>query len=180
MTNPDTQSSCAGSIITGLPVAIFIFVISMFLFQIQDSIPYFKIVFWIIIIILAVASTATLNVITQYSNCQKTDIGRAFMGALPTLGTVLLALVIASFAACRTPVISVVAPLYTNKSNSKNMANNSINASKNSNSKGLNIKQSGGNIENQFPVVSGISYGFYIMFGLLFGIVMGSGVSNIC
>jgi hypothetical protein len=35
-------------------------------------------------------------------------------------------------------------------------------------------------VETKFPLVTGLAYGFYVMFGILFGTTIGSGMSSIC
>jgi len=35
-------------------------------------------------------------------------------------------------------------------------------------------------VETQFPVVAGIAHGFYVMFGILFGLTIGNGIAAIC
>ena len=56
-----------------------------------------------------------------------------------------------------------------------------INSLKNSNSKECCIpKLSLEYIENKYPLVEGMSYGFYLMFSVLFGVVIGTGLSTIC
>jgi hypothetical protein len=183
MANPDTSGPSVDSLLTAFPVAILFFLITTVLFQFRDSFTSFKLVLWLTLPILALIITAAVNVTSQYVACRKTDVGKAILGALPSLGTILLAMGISSISFCRIPVTSVFAPLLIGKSMdvTKNKSTTSINSLKNSNSKECCLpKLSLESIENQFPLIAGISYGFYIMFSILFGMVIGNGLSSIC
>jgi hypothetical protein len=166
-----------------LPVSIFFLLITLFLFQIKDSIPAFNLVLWIAFPIVAFFITAVANIISQYINCKKVDTGKAMLGALPSLGTILLGLGIASISYCRIPVASVFAPMMIGKSVdiTKNKSNTNINSLKNSNSKECCTPQlTLENVESKYPIISGFSYGFYILFASLFGMIIGNGFSAIC
>lgn len=183
MSNPDTQSSVADSLVTALPVSIFFLLFTLFLFQIRDSIPAFNLVLWIGFPIVAFFITALANIITQYINCKKIDAGKAMLGSLPSLGTILLGLGIASISYCRIPVASVFAPMIIGQQVdiTKNKSNTTINSLKGSNSKEcctpiLTLES----VESKFPIISGFSYGFYVLFASLFGMVIGNGFSAIC
>ena len=90
----------------------------------------------------------------------------------------LFALCISSFATCRIPVASVFTPLIVG--DSMNITRNT-NSLKNSKSKECcNSKISIYGVESTFPMIQGVSYGFYSMFAILFGIVIGNGYATIC
>jgi hypothetical protein len=183
MSNPDTRSSVSDSLTTALPVSIFFLLITLFLFQIRDSIPGFKLVLWLGFPVVAFLITAVANVITQYVNCKKVDIGKAALGSLPSLGTILVGLGVASISICRIPVASVFAPMLIGQSVdiTKNKSNTNINSLKNSNSKECCVpKLTLESVESKYPTISGLAYGFYVFFASLFGMVIGSGFSAIC
>jgi len=185
MANPDTTSARPNvdSLLTAFPVAILFFLITTTLFQFRDSFTSFKLVIWLTIPILAFIITSVVNVTSQYVNCKKTNVGKAMLGALPSFGAVILGMGISSLSFCRIPVTSVFAPLLIGKSVdvTKNKSTTTINSLKNSNSKECcTPKLTLEAIENQYPLIAGISYGFYIMFSILFGMVIGTGLSSIC
>jgi hypothetical protein len=86
-------------------------VIALGLFSFKQSIQSFKLILWIGIPILAFFIVFGVNLMTQYNNCRSNDAGKAALGALPSVGTTLLALLISSFSICRIPVASVFTPL---------------------------------------------------------------------
>jgi hypothetical protein len=183
MVNPDTQSSVTDSLVTALPVSIFFLLITLFLFQIKDSVPSFNLVLWIGFPIAALLITSVVNIITQYISCKKVDVGKAILGALPSLGTIFVGLGIASISYCRIPVASVFAPMIIGQAVdiTKNKSTTNINSLKNSNSKECCIpKLTLENVESKYPIVSGFAYGFYVLFASLFGMIIGNGFSQIC
>ena len=183
MANPDDTSTQMDSLIVGFPAAIFLLLITMFIFQIRDSIPYFNILIWVSLPIFAIIISCAVNFVSQYISCKKVDAGKAILGSLPSGLAVLIGLGISSISYCRIPVASVFTPLIVGKSINvvKNNSTTNINSLKNSNSKEcctprLTLE----NIENKYPLISGISYGFYLMFSMLFGMVIGNGIATIC
>ena len=185
MANPDTTSAGlnADSLMTAFPVAILFLLITTVLFQFRDSFSSIKLVIWLTIPILALIVTSAVNVTSQYINCRKTDVGKAILGALPSLAAVIIGLGISSLSFCRIPVTAVFAPLVIGKTVdvTKTKSTTTINSLKNSNSKECCVpKLTLESIENQYPLIAGISYGFYIMFSILFGMVIGNGLSSIC
>jgi hypothetical protein len=183
MSNPDTQSSVTDSLVTALPVSVFFLLITLFLFQIKDSIPSFNLVLWIAFPIVAFFITALANIITQYINCKKVDVGKAMLGALPSLGTIFVGLGVASISYCRIPVASVFAPMIIGQDVdiTKNKSNMNVNSLKNTNSKECcTPKLTLENVESKFPIISGFSYGFYVLFASMFGMIIGNGFSAIC
>lgn len=184
MANPDiTKSSNLNSLLTGLPVAILFLLVTAFLFNLRDSVSSFKIVLWSVLLVLAFGVATGVNFATQYISCKTTNAGKAFLGSVPTVVGVLAALVISSFSFCRIPITSVLAPLFVGKQVdiTKDKSTATINSLKNSNSKECCLpKLTLENVEGRFPLVAGLSYGFYVMFGILFGTVIGAGMSSIC
>jgi hypothetical protein len=183
MANPDTRSSVTDSLTTALPVSIFFVLITLLLFQFRDSIPSFTLVLWLLFPGITFVITFMVNIITQYVNCNKIDAGKAALGALPSLGTVFVGLGISSITYCRIPIASVFTPLLVGKTVdiTKNSSAVNINSLKNSNSKECCVpKITLESVEDKYPLIAGLSYGFYVMFASLFGMVIGSGFSSIC
>ena len=184
MANPDmTKTSNLDSLLTGLPVAILFLLITTFMFQLRDSIGSFKMILWATLIILAFGVGAGVNVATQYISCKTTNAGKAFLGSIPSVVGVFAGLLISSITWCRIPVTSVLAPLFVGKQVdiTKDKSTTTINSLKNSNSKECcTPKLTIENVESRFPMVAGLTYGFYVMFGILFGTVIGTGMSSIC
>ena len=184
MSNPDNTKFGSDSFMVAVPVAIFFLFITILLFIFQQSIQPFKLALWFGLPIITYLIISFVNMITQYSSCRKIDAGKAFLGGLPSLGTIFIALGIASVSICRIPIASVFAPFLIGnnvdiiKKNTSTVNNTSL---KNSNSKECcTQKFILENIENNYPVITGISYGFYVMFAVLFGLTIGNGLSSIC
>ena len=174
MSNPDRSVS---SFSVSLPVGILFLAVLIVLFQFKKNIPLFHLVLWIGIPVLAFIVVFCVNLITQYSNCGSINIGKAALGALPSVGTILIGLCISSNAICRIPVASVFTPLI---GNSIDITRN-VNSLKNVKSKECcNQKVSIYTAESNEPIIQGISYGFYSMFAAFFGIAIGNGYDTIC
>lgn len=180
MNNPDNTKIGSNSLALATPIAILFLFVTILLFMFRDSIGQFKLVLWLALPIFAYIVCSCVNLISQYIACSKIDAGKAFLGGLPALGTVLISTGLASVSYCRIPVASVFSPLLLGKT---------VDVSKNSNIKATSLKNSKEcctpkitleAIETQFPVVAGIAHGFYVMFGILFGFTIGNGISAIC
>jgi hypothetical protein len=185
MSNPDTTTSMSTNALppSAIPVSLFFMLVIIFLFKIKDSIPVFNIVLWVVIPILVIVVTTGVNAISQYTSCRKTNIGKAILGSLVGGLGILISLGIASISYCRIPIASFFAPLMVGKSVdiTKNKSNTTINSLKNSNSKECCVpKLTLEMVESRYPIIAGFSYGFYSIFGILFGIVVGNNISSIC
>lgn len=183
MSNPDIKVPSVDSLAIAFPVAVLFVILSIFIFQFRDSISYFNIILWLGFPIITFLIVSVVNIVTQYVSCQKINAGKAFLGGLPSLGTMLLGLGISSISYCRIPVTSVFAPLIIGQSIdvTKDKSTANINSLKNSNSKECCIpKLTLEAIESKYPIIPGISYGFYMLFSVMFGVVIGTGLSTIC
>lgn len=184
MSNPDIKVPTTDSLTTAFPIAILFLLITIVLFQFRDGILNFKLVLWLGLPIITLIITSVVNIIYQYITCNTTNVGKAMLGALPSVGTVLISLCIASISYCRIPVASVFAPLIlgqtvdvtNNKSNTMNISSLKNNSSKECCIPKLTLET----IEGASSFIAGISHGFYVMFGILFGMVIGTGLSTIC
>jgi hypothetical protein len=183
MSNPDIKVPSVDSLATAFPVSILFVIFTIALFQYRDSISYFKVLLWFGFPIFTFIIASVVNIITQYISCRTVNAGKAFLGGLPSLVSMVIGLGIASISYCRIPVASVFAPLIIGQTIdvTKDKTNTNINSLKNSNSKECCIpKLSLEVIEAKYPTIAGLSYGFYVMFSVMFGIVIGTGLSTIC
>jgi hypothetical protein len=183
MSNPDKSIVNVDGLAVAFPVAILFFFITIALFQFKDNIPYFKFMLWIIFTIITLFTVSTTNMITQYISCKQINASKAFLGTLPSLGTVLLGLGVSSISYCRIPIASVFTPLIVgnNVDVTMNKSTTNINSLKSSNSKECcTPKLTLESIENRYPLITGLSYGFYLVFSILFGVVIGNGLSINC
>jgi len=178
MSNPDTS---VDGLYAAFPSAIFIFVITLALFQMMNSHASFKWILWIAMPILGYLIASAMNVATQYSACGSTTVGKAFIGGFPSLIAVIIGLIISSIDVCRIPVASVFAPLFVGKTVdiTRNESNTTMNAVRNSSSC-CSPKLTLEVIEANSPLVKGISYGFYLIFAMLFGGIVGTGIAVQC
>lgn len=183
MSNPDRTSFNTDSLAAAFPTSIIFLVIILFLFQLRDSIPGFKWILWIGLPIITILIGLSVNIASQYIVCKTTNFEKAFLGSLPLLFSIIIALIVSSISYCRIPVASVFVPLIvgTNIDVTKNISTISINSLKNIKSKECcTPKLTLESIESRYPIIPGLSYGFYSMFGVLFGMVIGNSVATIC
>ena len=180
MANPDTRETNVDSLVIAIPVAILFLSLTILLFQFRSFLPAFNLLLWIALPIVILFITSAANAIYQYINCKSINYGKAMLGSLPSLGTAYAALGLASISYCRIPIASVFAPMMIGKT--VNITKNrGLNSLKNINSKECcTPKLTLETVESNYPLISGISHGFYIFFGSLFGMVIGNSLSSIC
>jgi len=160
------ESVSINALSIAIPAAVFLFVSVLILFEFQKSIPSFTAVLWIGIPIIAFLLTAGMNLVSQYMYCHRVNSGKALLGSIPSVFAVLIGLAVSSFSICRIPVVSIVEPLLKKTPDAKPGC--------------CPPPSSLETIESDFPIVSGLSYGFYLFFSMLFGIVFGSGIAVVC
>ena len=85
-------------------------------------------------------------------------------GGLPTVVTTLVGMGIASIPFCRIPIASVVAPWVAKPPATSCCAPSP------------SLKE----VERAHPSIMAASYGFYTFFAMMFGVVIGSGISSAC
>jgi hypothetical protein len=109
--------------------------------------------------------------------------GSAALGGLTAAGIVYGGLGTSTISYCRIPIASVFAPIFVDGAVDvvQNNSNMIVPNSKNSNSKAccspkLSLKA----LEAKYPVLEGISYGFYVMFATLFGVVVSNSIALTC
>jgi len=170
MSNPGTNNGSVSinALSVAIPAGCFMFIITLFLFYAKESIPFFTIILWAGIPVMAFLIAAGMNMASQYMYCKHTDSGKAFMGSIPAMLATFIGLGISSISFCRIPVVSMIAPFYTSEPDPKNS------------SACCKPPPSLESIEAKAPMVSGLAYGFYLFFSMLFGIVIGSGTAVVC
>lgn len=173
MANPDTTQNSVQSISIAFPTSLVIGVLLITLFQFRDSIPSFRIVLWIGLILFSYVLTVILFILAQYVRCNQMDGAKAAKGAAYSAITMLISLVVASTSWFRVPVASVFAPFFTKSPID-------VTVSSNSSEKCCTPQQSLETLEQTHPLLEGVSYAFYGFFGMMFGIVMGNGIATTC
>ena len=173
MSNPDIKNTgmkvaSVDTLYIATPIAILFVLVTITLFYLKDSIPNFNLVFWLSIPLAAAVITGGTNTIIQYITCNTVNIGKALLGTVPVVVAIIIGLGLSSISYCRIPIVSVFAPLFMKKTTTTN--------SKECCTPKFNLKM----IEDRYPLLMGFSYGFYIMFSILFGMVIGTGISRIC
>jgi hypothetical protein len=195
-TNPDNNitSSTTQSFGISFAFAFVVFWLFIVLFINKNSLSTmtFNIILWGLLPLISYLLASTVNIINQIFVCGKSDAGKAFLGGLSTLGTVYIGIFVSMFSICRIPVVSAVAPILTkttidiiskiNKNSTNNSRNINNNNSRNINSintccpKRVTLEM----IEKEVPSLQGIAYGFYVIFSMMFGNVIGTGLSINC
>lgn len=178
MSNPD---SSVDGLAAAFPSAIFVFIITLALFQVMSSHASFKWVLWIGVPLLGYLASIGMNVASQYSACGDITLGNAALGGVPSLIAVWIGLIIASFDVCRIPIATVFAPVFIGKTvdvsrNESNIAINAVNQSKSCCTPKLMLSE----VEANVPMIKGLAYGFYLIFAMLFGGIIGTGIAVVC
>lgn len=173
MPNPDTTQTSVQSISIAFPTSLVICVIVIALFQFRESIPSFRIVLWIGLLLFSYILTVILFILAQYLRCNQVNGVKAVKASVYTAATMLISLLVASTSWFRVPVASVFAPFFV-----KSEVDVTVNT--NTSGKCCTPQQSLEALEQSYPLLEGISYGFYSFFGMMFGIVMGNGMATTC
>jgi len=180
MPSPDT--SPLGSSFIG---AIILFVIVLAIFQLFSSSSYMNYVIYLVIPIIVYLVAALQNIVFQYTSCGSIDAGKAFLGAVPSIGLTYFSLLLAWMPMMRVIVSSVTAPMII--SNLDDLSTRPTYGG----GRMRNARRSGGNmgggvravledVEKENPMIKGLSYGFYLFFGMLYSGVIGAGLSANC
>jgi len=140
-------------------LALIVLLTTILLFRSFSTINGFGLILWIGIPLIVYLVGGCLNLLGQYISCQAVDTGRAFLGSLVLLATTLIALVISSIPMLRLPVGSVFAPLFDTK---------------------MSCNASLIPLEEKYPTLKGISYGYYLLWAILFGQIMNANFSAAC
>ena len=157
MSQPDSLSS-VDSITFAVPTAIIVFFLSFMIFQWEYRWPYFRIGLYLGIPVIVYLLTSVITLLAQYSGCGTVRAGDVFLYSIPSAVFSWMALFLSYFSWCRIPIASVIAPLF-----SQPVAGQTLEA-----------------IELQAPMVKGFSYGFYLFFSTIFGMLVSIGFSSMC
>ena len=113
MSNPDsTVTSNLSAIVTlgGLVVILIIF-----LFNFQEK-SYFNYLLYGGLPIIIYLLSSIINILSQQLSSKPINVGKAFLGGLPSLGTTYIALLVSYISYFRIPIASVVTPLFLDTS----------------------------------------------------------------
>lgn len=172
------------------PAGVFLFMITLLLFQSFSKHSFFTILLWAGIPIIAYIMSVLVLMGAQTSVCDKIDGGKAMLGSIPTVIAVLIGLGVSYISFCRIPIASVFAPMFVDQSvdvvrsvknntglQNLNSVRNSKNAGKNTCCSPIVTLEA---IEDKFPMVTGLSYGFYVFFASMFGLIVGASTATVC
>ena len=161
MSRPDTTSSF--SIGLGVLGGILMTMIIGAIFFYVTGTPLYVALFTIVPLVGFLLS-ALIHTQSQYEMCPSLHGKTILYAGLPTVATTLVGMGIASIPFCRIPVASVVAPWVTTPPASSCCAPSP------------SLKE----VEKAHPSIMAASYGFYTFFAMMFGVVIGSGISSAC
>jgi hypothetical protein len=163
--------SSIDSISYAIPTAICVFFIAFMIFSWEYLWPFFRVVLYLGIPALVYLLTAVVTLLAQYSGCGTVRVGDVFLYSLPSAGFSLVALLLSSFSWLRIPMASVVAPLFAPPPEPRKNTDHSSCCEP---SPTLET------IELQSPMVKGFSYGFYLFFSTIFGVLISIGFASLC
>lgn len=175
-TKPSETNTGTYGISTVFAIATAFFIFILFLYK--GSIPNFWILFWAGVPVILYIVSSLLGLATQMINCGTINPGNAFLAGIATPLASLVFMGIASVSWFRVPIASAFAPLLV-KQNFSTFKN--IGRINNSGTHLVDIRQASLQaLEAQSPLVMGISYAYYLFFGILFGQVFTSNMSITC
>lgn len=183
------QNDAVSSLTVAFPVALIVLLIVVMMYNFKESINYFDIVFWAVILIVPYMIAVGVHFMTQQINCRKLDSGAAFKGGVATPVAMVVGMGISSLSWFRIPVVSVFAPLILPDPTTEVTVLPSL-------TKNTGATQRGGaggtgeaccsptrrlaDVETEYPMLVGLSRAFYLFFASMFGIVIGTNLSATC
>lgn len=156
--SPDTTSTSAFLYSTTIVIAILFVAVTVILFRTFSNLTFFPLLLWFALPIGIYMIASFLNLAGQQISCKKVNAGKAFRNSLLVLVPVYLALIIATIPYARIPISSLFAPLFEPKATVMNLIP----------------------LEIRYPTLKGISYAYYIFWGILFGQIMNGNFSSAC
>jgi hypothetical protein len=168
MVNPDETAGFGSALLSG--IVIFGIIIALFHYLYTSS--YFWAITWIGIPVIAFLLSMCVHAISQLSACNEMNGGNMALGALPTIATSYIALIVSSIAVCRIPIMSVFAPMVDDDDTDPKNTKKSTSC--------CNKTQTLEDVEQKHPTMLGVSYGFYMIFARLFGCIYGSPTALKC
>jgi hypothetical protein len=109
MSNPD--SGVAGNLSAIGILATLAAIIIAFLFTCKGK-SYFNYLLYGGFPILIYLLASIINILAQQLSSKSINVGKAFLGGLPTLGTIYLSLLLSYISYVRIPIASAIAPLF--------------------------------------------------------------------
>ena len=177
MPNPDSLTGTNPMLLPTIAGVVMI-IVSITIFQLMSTHEWLPYIIWLGLPVFAYIISVAVNFSTQLIGCNSVDSQKAFVGAFPTLGTVLLGLGVCYFDTCRIPVATVFSPLFINKTVdivNKGSAVSITTAQQACCTPKITLES----VEKDSPIVKGLSYAFYLFFSMLFGGVIGSSLSSV-
>jgi hypothetical protein len=159
MGNPDETRGVGKATMGALFMAVFLF----FTFT---SIINNKIALFVGIPLLGFIISFCIHIASQWSACNSLDFTKLAIGSSVTIGTSFVAICIASISSCRIPIASVFGPSFKDTSKVKESCCTKSDMLE--------------DIEQQNPIVKALSYCFYMIFAMLFGMVYGNSIVTVC
>lgn len=169
MSSPDSLSS-VDSITFAIPTALLVFFVSFMLFQWEFIWPFFRIILYAGVPILVYLLTSIVTLLAQYSGCGTIRSGDVFFYSLPSVVFTWGALFLSYFSWCRIPMASVITPLFLQHDHRQDNNGKACCAS----------NQTLEEVERLAPMIKGFSYGFYLFFSTVFGLLVSIGFSSLC
>lgn len=170
---PSPDSSNSGSSMYYAMGGMMMVIVTFAIFQLADGSPYWV---YIGIPIIAYIIGFLMNLSIQLP-CGTVNVGKAALGALPTLGCTLIALLMSWITVFRVIVSSVTAPMFIGDLEDISAAPRRTTGGRRMRGGTRAILEE---VEKENPMIKGMSYGFYLFFAMLYGGVMGSSIASIC
>lgn len=170
MSAADSLSS-VDSLTFAIPTGILVFLVSFMLFQWEYVWPFFRVVLYLGIPLLVYLVTSIVTLLAQYSGCGTVRTGDVFLYSLPGAVFTWVALLLSSFSWCRIPIASAVGSLFLDPP-----APSPTGTNRGCCTPPITLET----MELQAPIVKGFSYGFYLFFSTVFGLLVSIGFAGIC
>lgn len=161
MSRPDKTSSFSMGL--GILGGIMLMIVIGGIFFYFTGTPLYLALFTIVPLVGFILS-ALIHTQSQYQMCPALRGETILYGGVPTVVTTLIGMGIASIPFCRIPIASVVAPWVAKPPAAACC------------SPPPSLKE----VEKAHPIIMAASYGFYTFFAMMFGVVIGSGISSEC
>ena len=161
MSRPDTTGSFSMGL--GILGGITLMIVIGGIFFYFTGTPLYLALFTIVPLVGFILS-ALIHTQSQYQMCPSLRGETILYGGVPTVVTTLIGMGIASIPFCRIPIASVVAPWVAKPPAAACC------------SPPPSLKE----VEKAHPIIMAASYGFYTFFAMMFGVVIGSGISSEC
>lgn len=158
MPDPDKPSTSTtfvygSTIAIGILAALVVIMLYSYQKEISAGFIPFNLIIWIILPLLFAIFAFGLNSLGQFIACNRVNLKNSGLSVLPVLGFLYGALLVSHISYMRAPIASLFVQL-------------------------PNVTLL--DAERARPVIKGISIGYYVFFGILFGQIFSSGLSQAC